>query len=166
MNIILIGMPGSGKSTLGRVLATMLQYQFVDVDERIESHEKKTIAAIFTDHGEDYFRAVERKVLDIILKEPQAVISTGGGAPCFFDNMEQIKTNGISIYLKVPQAALLTRLQAGKDKRPMLSQKSDEELKTFLFAKLEERSPFYEQADYIFEGDTIKAEEIISKIRI
>ena len=159
-------MPGSGKSTLGRVLATMLQYQFVDVDERIEAHEKKTIAAIFAEHGEDYFRAVERKVLDIILKEPQAVISTGGGAPYFFDNMEQIKKNGISVYLKVSQATLLTRLQAGKDKRPMLNQKSDEELKTFLLAKLAERSPFYEQADYIFEGDTIKAEEIISKIRI
>ncbi len=166
MNIILIGMPGSGKSTLGRVLATMLKYQFVDLDERIEAFENKTITEIFAEHGEDYFRAVERKVLDIILKEPQAVISTGGGAPCFYDNMEQIRKNGISIYLQVSQAALLSRLQAGIDKRPMLSQKSDEDLKTFLLAKLAERSPFYEQAAYIFEGDTIRAEEIISKIKI
>lgn len=166
MNIILIGMPGSGKSTLGRVLATKLQYQFVDVDERIEAYENKTIASIFAEHGEDYFRALEREVLNIILKEPHAVIATGGGAPCFYDNMEQIRKNGISIYLQVSQAALLSRLQAGIDKRPMLSQKSDEDLKTFLLAKLAERSPFYEQAAYIFEGDTIRAEEIISKIRI
>ncbi len=166
MNIILVGMPGSGKSTLGRVLAKMLHYQFVDVDERIEAHENKTIASIFAEHGEDYFREVERKVLHEVLNETNAVIATGGGAPCFYDNMEQIKKNDISIYLKVSQTALLTRLQAGKDKRPMLSQKSDDELNTFLLAKLAERTPFYEQAAYIFEGDTTRAEEIISKIGI
>ena len=166
MKIILIGMPGSGKSTLGRVLAKMLQYQFIDLDERIEAHEGKTIAEIFAAYGEEYFRNTERKILNSALQESNAIISTGGGAPCFFDNMEQIKSGGTSIYLNVSIEALLSRLNAGKATRPMLSEKSDEELRLFLDLKLKERAPFYEQADYIFTGDATRAEDILAKINI
>lgn len=165
MNIILIGMPGSGKSTLGRPLAVALNYTFWDIDEQIVLREKKSIEAIFAQHGENYFRELERTVLVEALASEDLVISTGGGAPCFFDNMDLIKKNGKSIYLKVPQATLLLRLRPSSEtSRPMLKGKSESELTLFLETKLIEREVFYNEADIVLEGSDILVDRVLKAI--
>lgn len=165
MNIILIGMPGSGKSTLGRALVSALNYSFYDLDERIVLREKKSIEAIFAQHGEGYFREVERTVLQEALASENVVISTGGGAPCFFDNMNLIKKNGKSIFLKVPLVTLLARLKSGADtSRPMLKGKSESELKLFLETKLAERELYYNNADIVLEGSNILVDSVLKAI--
>lgn len=118
-NIFLVGMPSSGKSTIGRDLAKLLSYQYVDLDALIESSEGKSIATIFAENGEDYFRAREKELLQAILPDQRQVIATGGGAPCFFDNMSFIKQNGISIFLDVSVDEIVKRLQNhGVEDRP------------------------------------------------
>lgn len=159
-------MPGSGKSTLGRQLAPALNSTFYDLDEQIVLQERQSIEAIFAKKGEDYFRNIERAVLKQALESSNLVVSTGGGAPCFFDNMNLIKSNGQSIYLKVPLATLLARLNIGAEtSRPMLKGKSEAELKLFLETKLAEREIFYNKADIILEGSNISIDSVLKELK-
>lgn len=146
-NIFLVGMPSSGKSTLGRKLARMLNYRFVDLDKLIVKDQKKTIPELFQENGEAYFREVESRILHRTRPNSWLVVATGGGAPCHFENMEFIKKNGISIFLHVPPAELARRIQKhGKDDRPLLSGVA--QLEEELERRLQTRLPFYEQADF------------------
>lgn len=161
-NIFLIGMPSSGKSTLGRQLAKRLDYQFVDMDEVIANQELSTIAEIFKYKGEDYFRQVESKVLKDIKPNQKLIIATGGGVPCFFDNIDFIKANGTSIFLNVQPEDLLKRIQKSEgNNRPLIDKKKNNEL---LLNELKERYknriPFYEQADIQIDG-SIEVEQIL-----
>src|SRR6188768_135637 len=99
MLIFLIGLPGSGKTTLGKQLAERLGYAFVDTDEEIVKREGRSIPDIFTQDGEDKFRLMEKEVLEELVGKTNTVVSTGGGLPCFHQNMFMIRNKGMAIYL-------------------------------------------------------------------
>ncbi|MEZ0610347.1 shikimate kinase [Fibrella sp. WM1] len=158
-NIYLIGMPSSGKSTLGKRLARELMYFFVDTDRMIIREEGRTIPEIFSQSGEVYFREAEARVLRTIRPGGSQVVATGGGMPCFHDNMAYIKATGVSIFLDVSPEAILARMQvhaqeypADATDRPLYNPYDDELLGT-LRQKYEDRIDTYRQADIIIAGD-------------
>lgn len=150
MLIFLIGFMGSGKTTLGRPLASRLGYDFLDLDKVIEEGEGFTVGEIFAARGEEYFRTLERRYLqDIIVHGGNAVVSTGGGTPCFNENMELMNTNGITVYLKLSPGMLADRLMAAKVCRPLLAGKSPEELLQYIVDTLAVREEHYERANVV-----------------
>ncbi|MEJ8801255.1 shikimate kinase [Pontibacter sp. H249] len=163
MLIFLLGMMGSGKTTLGRQLAQQLSYTFVDLDEYIEQREQKSIAAIFEELGEETFRKKERAALEaLVQKFPSAVVATGGGAPCFFDNIKYMNRHGLTVFLAVPVSEISHRLLATNlSLRPLLANKSEAEINLFLAKTLANRNQFYEQAKYKLEGSAITVAQII-----
>jgi len=150
---------GSGKTTVGKQLAKKLNLQFIDMDLFIENRHHKRISAIFEEKGEAGFREIERKTLHEIIDFENVVISTGGGLPCFFDNMEVMNQAGTTIYLKVSVEELANRLRTGKQQRPLIKDKNQEEIKNFITVNLEEREKFYNQATFIFETDALFSSE-------
>ena len=161
-NIFLIGMPSSGKSTLGRQLAKRLSFQFVDTDELIENQEIASITDIFKYKGEDYFRLVESKILKGIQPNQNLIVATGGGMPCFHGGMDFIKANGTSIFLNVSPEDLLKRIQKSEvNNRPLIDKKtSQQELLASIKKRYEDRLKFYEQADIQIDG-SIDVEQIL-----
>jgi shikimate kinase len=145
----LVGMPASGKSTIGRLLAGQLRLDFFDLDQIIVDTENESISNIFAKKGEAYFRELERKCLiDFIQKEEKYILATGGGAPCFFDNMDLMNRHGVTVFLDVDIMDLYHKLSLKTThKRPLLQGKSKEELKKELMTKYEGRKPFYDLAD-------------------
>jgi len=158
-------MPGCGKSTLSEFLSGKLNLKRIDLDEEIVSYEKKSIEDIFRDNGEEYFREIERQMVEKVCKLENAIISTGGGAPCFHNNMETMNKAGITVFLNVPVHTLVTRMHAHDANRPMLNGKSAEELTDFLEQKLRERFTFYQKAALILNGENIHGDEIIAALR-
>lgn len=154
-NIFLIGMPSSGKSTLGRHLAKRIEYKFIDMDELIEKQELMSVQEIFKYKGEEYFRKVESRVLKEIPVDQKLVIATGGGVPCFFDNIDYIKANGTSIFLNVQPEDLLKRIQKSDiNHRPLINKNTtDTELLNSLQERCAYRLPFYQQADIQIDGN-------------
>ncbi|MDH6355303.1 shikimate kinase [Dysgonomonas sp. PH5-45] len=148
--IFLVGYMGVGKTTLGKALARRLSLSFIDLDLFIQARYQKTVKQMFADFGEDGFRDIERKVLSEVSDFENVVISTGGGTPCFFDNMDLMNKKGKTVYLEASTEVLFKRLHPRKDKRPLLYGKSDEELLSFIKENLEKRTPFYRKAKYIF----------------
>lgn len=158
---------GSGKTTLGRKLANKLGYAFFDLDELIEEQEKLSISEIFSKQGENYFRTVEQKILnDKLVTNQPLVLSVGGGTPCFFDNMEFINKQATSIYLKYNAGMLYSRLSSAKAKRPLLTEKSDEELKDFIKITLSEREGFYNQSKIVVESNNITVDTIFHQLDV
>lgn len=149
-NLYLIGFMGSGKSHLGKALAKALNWDFLDMDDFLEAKEGMTIAQIFAEGGEKLFRALEKNYLHATYDFEKTVIATGGGAPCFFDNMEWMNANGTTIYLETPVPILVERLKKETAHRPLLAEKTEEELGLFIKQKLLERAAFYQQASVIF----------------
>lgn len=144
---------GAGKSTLGKVAARKLGWQFIDLDDEIEQSLGEKIATVFAQSGESYFRQVEREMLEQVVNslDRPTLLSCGGGTPCYLGNMEWMNKQGITLYLKVPTSILLGRLRMMRDSRPMLSHISNEELPLFIESLLEKREPFYKQAQLIYE---------------
>ena len=160
--IFLIGYMGSGKTTIGKLLATRLGYSFVDMDAHIEEKQFKTISQIFAEKGEHEFRLLEQKCLHEVAEYDNVIISTGGGAPCFFDNMEYMNSHGLTIYLKLTASELAGRLEAiGVSKRPLLANRKGEELRRFIAEGLSKREAHYEKANYSLSGDI---DETVEKI--
>ena len=162
MKIFLIGFMGSGKSKKGKKLASLLNYVFVDMDEWIEQQEGCSITEIFSKHGEEYFRKIEYGALQKIIEMENVVISTGGGTPCYFDAMQLIKNNGVSVYLQATPAHLKNRLMLSKKKRPLVENLNEEELQTYIENKLQEREKFYSQAHHSISAVDLKAEQLLS----
>lgn len=149
MIISLIGFMGCGKSTTGKKIAKKLSYDFIDLDHYIEAQEKMTISEIFEKYGEATFRQMETDTLKTLMNyNGNAILSLGGGTPCFNDNMQIIKEKSKSFYLDFPAKVLFDRLQQGKHKRPLIASLNDDELMQFINNKIEERRSFYEQADH------------------
>jgi shikimate kinase len=151
--IFLIGYMGSGKTTIGKLLAKKMNLQFVDIDLFIENRYRKSITAIFAEKGEAGFREIERRTLQEIAGFEDIVISTGGGLPCFFDNMDVMNDSGTTIYLKTSMKELVKRLNTGKQNRPLIKDKTTAELYEFVDQNLQKREPFYNKAAIIFEMD-------------
>ncbi|GAB3324884.1 shikimate kinase [Larkinella ripae] len=155
-NVFLVGMPSSGKSTLGKRLARHLAYRFVDTDKLIIQEEGgRSINDIFRTDGEAYFREVESRVLHTIQPDSNLVVATGGGMPCFHDNMAYIKSCGFSIFLDVEPGQLLERMVRHQhDDRPLFN-RQDPTLLENLQQKYNDRRFFYSQADWVVPGETV-----------
>ncbi len=162
--IYLIGFMGAGKTTLGKTLASGLDYKFYDLDKEFEKKYKTTVDLFFKKYGEKLFRELEYKLLLSTGSLENAVISTGGGTPCFFDSMDWINENGTSIYIKLPPKVLYDRLVNAKKKRPLVAEKNEDELLAYINEKLKEREPFYRKADIIISGISLSAGSIVSVI--
>ena len=151
---------GSGKSTIGEKLAYNLKHEFIDLDAYIESEEERTISEIFEEDGEDYFRKLERVYLHRIIDKENVVISTGGGTPCFFDNMEQMNDYGKTIYLNMHPKALIPRLKASSVLRPLLKGLEGVELLDYIYKTLREREVFYDRAQLVVAGYNLTAKRL------
>lgn len=164
MRIFLIGFMGCGKTSVGKKLAEKTGYDFYDLDDEIENFTGKSITKIFETDGEQSFREYESKALLNLSKKEKAVIATGGGTPCFADNMKIIKESGISIYLQTSPETLANRLNQIKQTRPLIASKEKKELDLFVSKKLFEREPYYIKADYIIKEKNICADRILNLI--
>ena len=165
--IFLIGMMGAGKTTLGRQLAGRLGYTFVDLDDYIVRREGSSIAQLFEQVGQEGFRQKERQALEAVVQQyDQAVIATGGGAPCFFDNMAFINLHGTSIFLDAPADELAQRLLlTDLSERPLLAQKNETELKDFIVKTLAARRVYYEQASHTLTGKRYNIDQLESLVK-
>lgn len=152
MKIFLIGFMGCGKSTLGKKLASKLGYDFIDLDHQIEKETGSSITDYFAAHGEEAFRLLESKTLKTFDYPANVIVATGGGAPCYFDNMDWINDNGTSVYIEMTPLALAKRLESGKEKRPLLKDMDEAQLVTFIEERLQARDPFYSRAKLRVNG--------------
>ncbi|MCR8561263.1 shikimate kinase [Mucilaginibacter sp. BJC16-A38] len=164
--IFLIGFMGCGKTTLGRKLASRLGYEFMDLDHILEAQAGMSIAEYFSSFGEDAFRKLESEVLKQTKYPEHAVISTGGGLPCFFDNMEWINAHGRSLYIQLSPKTLADRLEHEKVTRPLLRDKHGDALIAFIGEKLLEREPFYKQATVTANGLSLTAEKVVEMLLV
>ena len=155
VRIFLTGYMGAGKTTLGKAFARKMNVPFVDLDWYIEERFHKTVGELFTERGETGFRELERNMLHEVAEFENVVISTGGSA-LFFDNMEFMNRVGKTVFLDVHPDVLFRRLRIAKQQRPILQGKEDDELKAFIIRALEQRAPFYTQAQYIFNADELE----------
>ena len=162
--VFLIGYMGVGKTTLGSPLAKALGFSFIDLDHYIENRYHKTVQEIFKQYGESHFRQLEQKMLKELCTFEKVVIATGGGAPCFYDNMEEMNRSGITILLEVSLTELHERLKLGKNKRPILRDKNDAELLEFIKSSIEERAVFYNQSLLRFNVDDLYSVKAIDKV--
>jgi shikimate kinase len=167
MKIFLIGLPGSGKTTVGKRLAEKLKQPFVDLDLEIERLEKKSVQEIFAEKKENYFREIESNVLKgFCQKESDFVMATGGGAPCFFDNMKSMNEAGKTIFLDVPGSEIVLRLgRSDLMKRPLFSNLSSEQLKDKIEWLRSQRIRFYEQAQITYSTTSFSLEDILPKLK-
>ena len=163
MKLFLIGLLGSGKSFLGKELAQLVKLPFIDLDEVLEKQEGKKVSEIFSNSGEAQFRKMEAKALRAQSNQKEFVMATGGGTPCFHDNMDFINQVGTSIFLNTPISEIVNRLNDEEIKtRPLLSTIPKEQLQPTLEGMLQNRLPFYSKAHVQIQGATITAKEILN----
>lgn len=171
MKLFLIGYMGCGKSSLGRKLAKAADFRFVDMDSMIEQREGASVSDIFAYASEEYFRRVERNIIEEIAQVQESlIISTGGGVPTWEDNMERINSIGESFYLRRTARQIASRLSPhGRYKRPKLRGLNDEELVEFMTRNMAEREPYYMQATHVVDcsdkSDESLVEYILEKIQ-
>lgn len=159
--IFLVGMMGVGKTTLGKQLAKQLNYQFLDLDKSIELMTGKSISHIFETEGNEAFRIIEQQALMNTAHLDKVVIATGGGTPCYFENMQWMNTQGTTIYLKATSAFIVSRIKPNQHLRPLLKQVLPDNLIAFISDLLLEREVFYHQASLVFELPSDKLLEAI-----
>lgn len=164
--VYLTGFMGSGKSTVGPLLARRLGYEFIDLDESIEKIAGKTVQSIFSTDGEDAFRRLEAQKLRAVSRRARAVISLGGGAVASEDNLYFAKTNGALIYLRVTHEELAERLRDSAPNRPLLQDADGrpldgEALRARIGEMMEKRERFYEQADIVLDIGSHSVDEVV-----
>ena len=166
MKLFLVGYMGCGKSTTGRRAARRLGVAYADTDTMVEQREGASVNDIFHYEGESYFRRVEREVLDeLIARDEDMIISTGGGLPTCGDNMEQMNRAGVTVWIDRSAAQTAKRLSPyGRQKRPKLRGLSDEELVEFMQRNMEERRAFYSQAHHHIEVDALSDYELSDRV--
>ncbi len=165
VRVYLIGYMGSGKSRTGGEVAAKMDWRFTDMDDLFEEKYRISVLDFFEKYDENSFRNIERKLLHETILEDNMIIATGGGTPCFFDNMDFINNNGTSIYLKPDIALLINRLRIVRKKRPLLKDVRLENLVDFVHQQLVERELFYTKAHFTIEGADISADNIINLIK-
>jgi len=164
--IILLGYMGCGKTTIAKKLSKSTKIPFLDLDKCIEEREKLSVNEIFEQKGEIYFRKLEHKLFVELLNSPEKIIiGLGGGTPCYSNNHELlIREDVVSVYLKASVDTLVERLVSNNSKRPLVANKTEEELKEFIAQHLFERSYYYNQAQYKVSVDGKTVEETIIDI--
>ena len=155
---------GCGKSSIGKKLANYLNWEFVDMDNIIESRVSLTISEIFNVKGESWFRALETDILQEFVTGSNIIVATGGGVPCFGDNMAVMSGIGHTIYLKVSPLNLFPRLKRGRDHRPKIKELNDLELLNFIETTLSPREIFYNKASLVIDCDGVTEEYIANHI--
>ena len=167
--IIIIGYMGAGKTTVGKTLAQELNLPFYDLDWYIESRMRKTVKEIFDERGEEGFRLIEHNLLHEVAEFEDVIISCGGGVPCFYDNMDYMNQKGDTVYLKATPEVLYGHLKMGKSVRPLLQNKTSEEVEEFIKEQLQVREPFYSKAKYTLDvnlmDDYDKIKIFVTKLR-
>ncbi len=165
MKVYLIGFMGSGKTHWGRLLSDKLGLLFFDLDEAITAKAGKSIPEIFAVDGEEQFRLLEKEVLqEITAAHDQFIMSTGGGTPCYFNNIDFMNAAGTTVWIHTPADILFTRLVKEKDKRPLIRDLSDDQLRGFISKKYADRRMYYEQALLIVEEEPVQLEKLIETI--
>jgi shikimate kinase len=165
MKIYLIGFMGSGKTYWGGHLSQKLNIPFFDMDEQIVNSEGKTINEIFEKYGEEYFRLKEKGILRVITETHATfVMACGGGSPCYFNNIDYMNQSGTTVWLNTPMNILLQRLSNEKDKRPLLKDLGENQLRGFLVKKFADRKIYYEQAEIMIDDENISLDHFIEKI--
>ena len=159
--IIIIGYMGSGKTTVGHALSQELGLPFYDLDWYIETRMHRTVKQIFDEKGEEGFRKIEHNLLHEVAEFEDVIISCGGGTPCVFDNIDYINRQGETVYLKCTTDVLYKHLKMGKTVRPLLLNKTPDEVKTFIEAQLKQREPFYAKAKHIVDVSLMDNKEKI-----
>lgn len=162
--IFLIGYMGAGKTTVGRLLAQRMNLSFIDLDCYIENRYQKTVSRLFAEKGEEGFRKIEHSLLHEVAEFEDVLVSTGGGAPCFFDNMAFMKERGTVVYLKVSVGELARRLELCKHTRPLLKDKTPEELQNFIAEALRQREAYYNQATILFNAEQMDDDTDVEKV--
>jgi shikimate kinase len=163
--IYLIGFMGSGKTTAGKKLASLLGWSFIDLDIKIEEYTGKTIPEIFSGPGEEYFRELETQLLRNLNSLTKTIISTGGGTPCHSDNMDFMINTGLTIYLKMTPGQLKSRLSGSKGERPLIKDLSPAALLTFIENKLSDREVWYERSEIIFPGMNLNINALLDSVK-
>ncbi len=164
MRIYLVGYMGAGKSTTSKRLANKLGWEAYDTDRLFEERFKISINDFFHKYDANLYRKLETQILHDTLKYDNAVIATGGGTPCFNNNMEWMNQHGFTIFLRVSPQSAISRLSQSKVKRPILIDKTQEELAEFIMKNYAERLPFYEQAQLTFKGEDCDVEQLATLI--
>ena len=142
---------GAGKTTVGKALAKELNIEFYDLDWYIEARMRKTVKQIFDEQGEEGFRRIEKNMLHEVGGFENVIVSCGGGTPCFFDNMEFMNQQGETVYLKATPEVLYGHLKMGKTVRPLLLNKTQEEVQVFIKEQLQKRESFYKKAKHTLD---------------
>jgi len=155
---------GSGKTHWGKLWSSQHKLSFIDLDDLIEEQQGKAIRTIFEEKGEEYFRQIESEVLHSLKNKENIIVASGGGTPCFHENMKWMNENGTTVYLKATPAELAQRLIKEKQKRPVIMNTSDDKLEEFIAEKLNERESFYEQAEVILEEAKATVQTFAEKI--
>lgn len=158
-SIFLIGFMGSGKTTIGKILAKKMEYSFLDTDKIIEQEEGISVNKIFEQFGEKYFRSLEKLVLKRIIKNNvNQIVATGGGLSCNQYNMDLMKQNGKVVFLEIDPKSILNRVKNAKQKRPILDNLSEKKLISKIDFLLHKRNKYYTQADFIVKSIHVKNE--------
>lgn len=154
--LFIIGYMGCGKTTFGKALAAATGLRFIDLDFYIEQRFHATVREIFDSVGEEEFRKRERDMLHETAEFSDCIISCGGGTPCFFDNIDFMNSRGTTLWLKASDDVLFSRLVRKREKRPLLANKTDDEIRMTIASQLEARSPFYSKAKVTWQGDSLE----------
>ena len=165
MKIFLIGFMGAGKTYWGRLLSEKLGIRFFDLDEQVTEHAGKSIPEIFATEGEEQFRLQEKEVLHIITESHDSfVMACGGGSPCYFNNIDYMNQAGTTVWINTASDILFQRLMAEKEKRPLIRDLSNDQLKAFIHKKFADRKIYYEQADVKVDEELVQLDKLIETI--
>ena len=156
---------GCGKTHWGKILSEKLHVPFFDLDKKISEDEEKSVSEIFETKGEEYFRLLEKEVLHLLSESHENfVMATGGGTPCFYNNIDYLKKQGTVVWINCSTDCLYNRLIKEKNKRPLIKNISDRDLKSYIIKKYSGRKIYYQQATVILPEEVITLENLVSKI--
>lgn len=163
--VFLVGFMASGKTTLGKKIANSLNLDFFDFDNYITTKIDKSISDIFYNEGEDFFRTCEANLLEDFFNKDNYVLSTGGGTPCFFNNMQKLKNNGITVFVNTPLYIIISRLLNGKGKRPLIENLPATQVPDFVKSLYSQRIPYYEKSNIFYNPVIDDFNKLIDEIK-
>lgn len=161
--ILLIGFMAAGKTTLGKALARDLGLQFIDLDHYIENRYHQSVSQLFAQRGEEAFRQIERNMLHEVAEFEDVIIATGGGTPCFYDNMDYMNARGTTVYLDASVDVIHTRLTIARTQRPLVKDKTADELRQYIIDTLKHRLPYYTRAHHTFCANHLEDMEQVTR---